>query len=160
MLKRTALIVLLALPLTQASAADSLARIESVSEDLMAVMFQAMIDEFGAQGVDTDKLQDALPDTSWDEPMRDAGRCVLDAFTAKIGEDGVDSMLDTMEARLPEIKAMGLEELDGIATLLPEGISEADASAINDQCGMSQLMQQKLMNPAFMSAVMSLMADN
>lgn len=159
MLKHAALLALLALPFAPATAANPLERIEAISEDITEAMFQAMVAEMGAQGMDTDKLQEIIPSTAWDDPMRDAGRCVVDAFTDKIGEDGVTDMLDKMEARLPEIQSTGMEALDGMQSLLPEGITEAEAEAINDQCGMTRLMQQKMMNPEFMSAVMSLMSQ-
>ena len=160
MIKRTTLLALLLLPFSWAVASSPLERIESISEDMTALMFDAMIEEMGAQGIDTDQLRELIPNTEWDQPMRDAGSCVIDQFTAKIGEDGVNAMLDNMEARLPEIQNGGMDALEDMQTLLPEGISEEEADAISNQCGMTQLMQQKMMNPEFMSAVMSLMSQN
>ena len=160
MLKHIASAALLTLSCATASANDALERIEVISEDMTAALFDAMVEELGAQGADTDALKRIIPSTEWDAPMREAGQCVVDEFTARIGEDGLNAMLDKMEARLPEIKGAGMEALENMQSLLPEGMSEADASAINDQCGMTQLMQQKMMNPEFMSAVMSLMSQN
>ncbi|MEM9603721.1 MAG: hypothetical protein AAGA11_12720 [Pseudomonadota bacterium] len=160
MLKRAACIALFLLPFSQSHASDALERIEAISEDMTSLMFDAMLTEMGAEGVDTSKLAELVPSTEWDEPMRDAGRCVLDRFTARIGDDGVDAMLDQMEARLPEIRAGGMQAIDQLGSLLPEGISEAEADAINSECGMTRLIREKMMNPEFMSAVMSLMSEN
>lgn len=159
MTSRLALILLLILPFSPAQANDTLDRIESISEQMTAAMFDAMLDEFKARGIDTSSLAKVIPDTSWDEPLRDAGRCVVDRFTDTVGADKLAEMVDALEARLPAVESGGMQAIEDMQSFLPEGVSEADAAAINEACGMTALMQQKLMSPAFMSEVMSLMSN-
>lgn len=160
MSKNAALIATLSLTLSSvAFADDALQRMESLSEQMTQSMFGAMIDEIAAEGIDTTELKALIPNTEWDQTMRDAGSCVLEQFTAKVGEDGVSAMLDNLETTLPKIKELGIEDTDSMPNLLPPGMSEEQATAISNQCGMTALIQQKMI-PAFMSAIMAAMSES
>ena len=138
---------LIALPLTAlmtlaapAGADPQLDRMEDLSERMNALINAAAIAELPA-------LEGSLPAPDWDEPMRGAFACVLDAYRAEIGRDGVDAMLDQMDAALVDLtpEALMSGEMDA-QMQLPEGLSEARSVEIMNSCRVIELMMERMMN--------------
>ena len=143
-----------------AVASDRLDRLETISEELTQLLYQAMVNEIAAGGADVTKLREAIPNSDWNQPMREAAQCVLEQYQQKIGSEGVDKMLDDMEASLPELREGGMAAMEKNQDLQPEGISEDEAISINESCGMADLMQENMMAGEFMSEFMKLMGGN
>lgn len=143
---------------TAAFAQSALERMEVVGESMAGVMFDAMISEVEASGADVTALRAAVPDMSWDEPMRGAAGCILEKYEAEIGPDGIEAMLLKMEETLPKLQGLNIEEMDALqADLEPEGISMDQSLAINNECGMTDLMMARMMDSQFMTLLMEAM---
>lgn len=157
MIKKNCTAVLLLTLTCFASADDRLDRMAAIGEEMSAIMYQGMIAQLEAEGVDASALRSMIPDTSWTDGMREAATCVLDRYDAKIGASAVDTMLDNMESMLPRAREGGLEAIESLMSLQPEGMSDEEAVAISQSCGMMQAMQESSMAGDFMSEVMKLM---
>lgn len=157
-MKRIAAIAMLTPLLTFNSYAnDNLERMEEVGEQMSKLMFEAMVHDIAANGADVSKLKTLIPDTSWDQPMRDAASCMLDKYEAKIDTAGITKMLDDMEALLPKLKGGGMAALENASNMQPAGISDQEAIAINKSCGMMDLVQKNMAADGFMKEVMKMM---
>lgn len=158
MMKKTVLFLLFFLATMAAQADSRIDRMEVIGEEISQLMYEVMIDEIAANGVDVTRLRAMIPDTSWDQPMREATGCIIDKYEQKIGAGEIDKMIARMEATLPELrKGGGMEVLDKASSMQPEGISDQEAISISQSCGMMQLMQEKAMAGDFMTEVMKLM---
>ena len=143
-----------------AIADEQLERMESISEEMTTLMFNAMVDSAKSEGADTSVLETLIPDASWDEPMRDAGKCMLEKYKQKIDADGVDKMLDELEAIIPTLRTGGMEAMEKMANIQPSGISDEESMAINQECGMIELQQEKMMANEFVNELMRLSMGN
>jgi uncharacterized protein (UPF0335 family) len=136
---------------------DQLERMESVTEELTQLFYEAMLKQVESQGVNISKLKALIPDTKWDAPMREAASCVLNEYKQKIGNNGVDDFLDKIEALVPKLKGANMQDLENMADVQPKGITEAETFAINEACGMDELVQERMINEAFMGELMKQM---
>lgn len=136
---------------------DQLNRMEAVTEELTQLFYEAMLKQVESQGVNVSKLKPLIPDTKWDAPMRESASCVLDKYKQKIGKSGVSDFLDQVEALLPTLRKGDMQVIENMADVQPKGISEAETFSINEACGMDELMQERMMNEAFMAELMKQM---
>jgi len=145
-MRRTLLTLLVALP-TSAAAQDQLDRFEALSERSTNLMVGKMI---AMTGGDTA----SAPEFTWDAPMRDAGRCMLERYEAEIGAAGVTEMFDRMDAFLDESADLSLEEMSeaGLDTL-PDGLTTDESIAITQDCGMVDLQLDWMSNSGLMQAM-------
>jgi len=130
-------------------------RLETLSEEITAVVYARMVEELAATGADSAALAEAMPDPSWDDAFRDAGQCMLEAYDAEASAEAVDRMLSDMEDVLPRIAGASLEEMEELGSFLPAGLTESDSLRINQQCGMMDLQRERMMQSGFMEAMMA-----
>jgi hypothetical protein len=159
-MKRILLSASIALLPTLAFADSQLDRLEDVSESMNDIMFDMMIREAVNEGADPEPLRAAVPDTSWDKPMRDAGQCMLDKLIEASSEAAVDQMLGEMEAALPKLENMSLETMGDELDFLPEGISDDRSLEINSECGLADVMMDRMEQSGFTEAMMQSMVGN
>jgi hypothetical protein len=69
-------------------------------------------------------------------------------------------MLDDMEAFIPKMAEADLENMGDEADFLPDGISEEFSVSVNEECGLSDLMMNRMEESGFMAAMMQSMAGN
>lgn len=144
-----------------AAVADTqLERLEVISEQMNDVMFEMMIREAVKEGANPEPLRAAVPDGSWDAPMRDAGRCLLDRYVEASSASAVNTMLDEMELAIPQMADMDMDAMGEDFDFLPEGISEDQSIQINSDCGVAELMMERMDGSGFMQAMMEAMAGN
>lgn len=160
MRKLVTVLVMLLFTSSAAFANSDLERMEELSEELNTLMYTAMLDEMAAEGADVSKLRAMIPETKWNEPIRQAAQCVLDKYEDKIGKKGVTKMLDDLEAALPALNnSGGTEAFESIANLQPEGISDEETIALQRECGMVEQIQKQMMKGEFMTELMKLMSQ-
>lgn len=148
--------ILIALTLAAPTAlfADTqLDRLEALSEEMNLGMAQLMAREIAANGGDPAPMLAAMPDTSWDAEYRAAGTCMLDGYTSLIGSDGVDAMLDNMEAMLPQMATATMESMAEMNPL-PAGISQDQSIEITQSCGMMEIGMRRMQESGFTAAMM------
>ena len=148
--------ILIALTLAAPTAlfADTqLDRLEALSEEMNLGMAQLMAREIAANGGDPAPMLAAMPDTSWDAEYRAAGTCMLDGYTSLIGSDGVDAMLDNMEAMLPQMATATMESMAEMNPL-PAGISQDQSIEITQNCGMMEIGMRRMQESGFTAAMM------
>ncbi len=143
-----------------AIAETQLERLEVISERMTDAMFDAMIRMVERDGGNATPMREAIPDTTWDASYRDAGACLLDRFTAASSVTAVDKMLDDMEAFVPQMADMDLDSMGDDATFLPEGISEDFSVSVNQECGLTGIMMDRMDESGFMAAMMQSMSGN
>lgn len=125
----------IALPVA-ASAQSQLERFEALSEQMTALTYQGLAEQYPV-------LQGILPETDWGRPERRAGRCAVRRYEAAVGEDGVIAMLDELEAAIGT--AAPADILDGSFNPgVPEGLTAAQVQQINTECGLLELQMQRL----------------
>lgn len=157
MKKLIAVALLTALPV--AAATDTqLARLENIAEHMNDAMFNAMIRMVEKEGGNPAPLREAVPDRSWDAEYREAGSCMLDKYVEATSSAAVNKMLDDMEAFIPKLAEIDLETFEADQDFLPEGISEEYSMKVNSDCGMTDLMMQRMESSGFMAAMMQAMA--
>ncbi len=143
-----------------AIANDQTERMVEVSEKMSSIMYQVMIKEAAAKGADVTILKTKVPDTSWNQEMRNSGACVLDKYEQKIGADGVSAMLNRLEQAVADLsKVSTMESFSEMSSVQPEGISDQEAIAINTTCGLTAQLQKNMMANEFVQEVMRLMAQ-
>lgn len=143
-----------------ASAETQLDRLETISERMNDAMFDAMIRMVQQQGGNPEPLRSAIPDGTWDAAYRDAGACMLESFVAASSTSAVDKMLDDMEAFIPKMAEMDLENMSEETDFLPEGISEDFSISVNMECGLTDIMLDRMEKSGFMAAMMAAMGGN
>ncbi|GAA5064737.1 hypothetical protein N0B44_05615 [Roseibacterium beibuensis] len=137
--------VALALPMA-ASAQSALERMEAMSETMTEMTYTALVAEIPA-------LQGNLPTAEWDDEMRAAGECILDGVEDEVGEDGVNEMLDNMEAAMASATPEGLMQ-GTFQPALPDGITDQQMQAISNECGMVEIMMMRMAESGAMSIMM------
>lgn len=151
-------VLFVTLPIS-ALAETQLERLETISEQMTSGMFEAMIRMVEKEGGNPAPLRDAIPDSTWNDVYRDAGACLLDRYTNASSASAVDDMLDRMEAFIPEIAEMDLETMEEDTDFLPEGISEEFSLQVNSECGLTNLMMDRMEESGFMAAMMQSMME-
>lgn len=122
-------------------------RFEEVTEASQDQMLTMMLGG-DTSGVDMEML------TTWDDEMRDAAGCALDAYRENgVDDDQLSTMLDRMEALTDQdfetLEAYG-EAMAGAA----EGIPSDAASAVDEACGLSEIYMRRMQASGFMDAMM------
>ena len=144
-----------------AAFADSrLDRLEAISEEMTDAMYDAMIRMVEKEGGNPEPLRAAIPSLEWDDTFREAGACVLDKYISASSSSAVDDMLDRMEAFIPEMAEMDLDAFEDNTDFLPEGVSEDFSISVNEECGMTDVMLDRMEESGFMAAMMQSMAGN
>lgn len=155
------LLAMAAIAIPSISVAQSqLDRMETVSEAMTGTMVIMMVREMEANGVDATPLMEALPDMTWDDDMRVAGRCILERYSDAVGDTGVETMLTNMEAYNAEIEALGdnsgtIGDMPEPVDMMPEGFSEQQQMEIAQSCGMIELQLQRMKESGFSEAMMN-----
>ncbi|MHA7885750.1 hypothetical protein [Roseicyclus sp.] len=135
------------LPVT-AAAQSQLERMEVLSERASALMNEAMIAQLPA-------LEGNMPDPAWDDPMRAAYGCVLEGYVQASGEAAVDTMLDEMDAMMETATAETLMSgAFGDGVQLPEGMSEVQAQALMQDCGVMEIIMARMAESGAMQVMM------
>lgn len=139
---------------------NQLERLEQMSEEMVSLMYQALVKSIETEGADASTLKSLIPDSTWDDPMRDAARCILDTYEDTIGSEGINEMLDKFDVILPTLRGGNVDTLSSIGSIQPDSISVEEAIAINQACEMLELQQQKMQSSEFTKELMKLMAAN
>ncbi|MFL4470722.1 hypothetical protein ACERZ8_12815 [Tateyamaria armeniaca] len=155
---RAALVSLLLLCPSALFAQSQLERLEAVSEQMNLEMAKMMAREISANGGDPAPVMAALPDTSWDDEYRAAGTCMLNQYNAAAGTQGTDSMLDKMEAMIPQLETATMESLENM-DVRPEGVSEDQSIQIARSCGMIDLSMRRMQESGFTAAMMQAFSE-
>lgn len=143
-----------------ALAETQLERLEAISEKMNDAMFDAMVRMVEQQGGDPEPLRSAIPDGTWDSAYRTAGACMLDRYVEASSQSAVDTMLDDMEDFIPKMAEMDLENMSEETDFLPEGISEDFSISVNMECGLTDIMLDRMEKSGFMAAMMAAMGGN
>lgn len=141
-------------------AETQLDRLETISERMSDAMFDAMVRMVEQQGGNPEPLRAAIPESAWDDEYRAAGACLLDKFVAASSSSAVDEMLDEMEAFIPRMAEMELEAMGENTDFLPDGISEDFSISANEECGLTDIMLDRMDESGFMATMMQSMAGN
>ena len=142
-------IALVTVALPGLALADSrLDRMETLSAQLSEAMYAHVLKIYP-------QAEGALPDPSWNDAIRTAAVCTLDAYEAEIGNDGVDTMLDEMEKRVAA-------EIDDFEAWLSNmeydtGLTDDQQAAIEKSCGMAKASTDKMMSDPNMPNLMKAM---
>jgi len=154
-----AIAVILAISPTQGSAQTRLDRLESLSEEFTAVVYEKMVEELAPDPTEREAIAAAMPDAAWDDDFREAGGCILEAYETASSAEAVDQMLSDMEDALPRLADASMQEMEELGFFLPAGLSENDSLRINQECGMMELQRQRMMQSGFMEAMMDAARD-
>lgn len=142
-----------------AFAETQLDRLENIAEQMNDAMFDAMIRMVEKEGGNPEPLREAIPDGAWNAEYREAGSCMLDKYVEASSTSAVDKMLDDMEAFIPSLATMDLESFESDQDFLPEGVSEEYSMKVNSDCGMTDLMMDRMESSGFMAAMVQAMAS-
>jgi hypothetical protein len=115
-----------------------------------------MVEMAISDGADA-SLRDAdLPVFEWDDTMRDAGRCMLDRYVAEIVGDGMDEMLEEMDALFVEIEAaQSLERIEELSEGYDlGGLSDEKNVEIMQDCGMMAAQSAWMTESGFFEMMM------
>ena len=143
-----------------AFAESQLERLESISERMNDAMIEAMIRMVEKEGGNPEPLRAAVPANAWGDDHREAGRCMLEKFNEASSVSAVNQMLTEMEAFIPQLAGMDLDTFGDDVNLLPEGISEDYSLQVNSECGLSDLMVERMEESGFVAAMMQSMSEN
>ncbi|MFP7674382.1 hypothetical protein ACG74X_13625 [Marivita sp. S0852] len=143
-----------------AVAESQLDRLENISEQMNAAMFEAMVRMAEKEGANPAPLRAAIPDGAWDDSFRKAGACLLDKYNAAAGKDEINKMLDAMDAAIPQMADMDLDSSGDEFDFLPDGMTDDLAIQINSECGLTQLSLDRMEASGFTAALMQSMAGN
>lgn len=130
------------------AAQSQLERMEELSEQVSALMNEAMIAQVPA-------LEGNMPDPAWDEPMRAAYSCMLEGYVDASSEAAVDGMLDEMETMLETATAETLMSGEtSQAVQLPDGLSEEQAQGLMQSCGLMEVIMARMAASGAMQVMM------
>lgn len=145
---------------TIATAETQLERLEDISERMNTGMFEVMIRMAEKEGADPEPLRAAIPDGTWDDAYREAGACMLDRFNALTTTSEIDTMLDKMDAFVAQMATMDIDDEETQPDLLPDGVTEEMSMEINMECGVTEMMMQRMDDSGFSAALMQSMMGN
>ncbi|WP_439524738.1 hypothetical protein [Marivita sp.] len=141
-------------------AETQLERLEDVSERMNSAVMEMMVREVERQGGNPEPLRGAIPDGEWNDAYRDAGQCMLDRYTEASSQSDVDEMITKMEGMIPMMATANMEDLGDNMDITPEGISDELSMQINNDCGMTDLMLERMQESGFTEALMQSMSAN
>ena len=146
--------MIIAIAPTPGLAQSRLDRLENLSEEVTAMVYVKMVEELAPDRAESEVIAAAMPDATWDDDFREAGRCILEAYETESGEDAVDQMLSDMEDALPRMADASMEDMEEMSSFLPAGLTEDESLRINQECGMMELQRERMMQSGFMEAMM------
>ena len=138
--------------------ADTMERFEAISNEINGLMAEMMAKEIDQQGGDGDILRAAVPEQLWDNEMAEASECLLEKYEDELGSDGVDEMLDNMEAAMPMMADMTMTEFsdsDFADAMSPPGLDEDAVFEISQACGLMAIQVKRMRESGFMDAMMA-----
>ena len=135
-LRPSAALALAAILPTIAAADPQLDRLERLAE-LAGTKIAPVIEARNPE------LRGRLPDTEWDDDLRDAGACILAAYRREIGQDGVESVLADAETALA-VPIGSERDIRRLERLKPAGVEDAAALAILGRCGFLRIALRRL----------------
>ncbi len=95
-------------------------------------------------------LADFMPDWDWDDDMREAASCTIDAIRAEGGDEALNSYLDALDV-FAETEFTSMEQL---ATSAPVPISSDFAVATSQSCGTDAIAMRRMEESGLMGAMM------
>lgn len=96
-------------------------------------------------------LATVMPDWSWDDEMRTAATCTLDAIRAEGGEAAVSSYVTSMEA----FSTIEITSMEQMATATPIPINAEFAQQAGITCGSAEIAMRRMQESGFMEAMMT-----
>jgi hypothetical protein len=97
------------------------------------------------------EIAPAIPDWAWDEDMRAAAVCTLDAIRAEGGDAAVEGYLDEMEV-FAEIEITSMEQ---VAAITPVPINTDFAMRTGQACGTAEIAMRRMRDSGLMEAMMT-----
>ncbi len=97
------------------------------------------------------ELADVMVNWDWDEEMRNAARCTLDAVREEGGDEAVASYLDAMD----EFAVLELTSLDQIGRDTPVPINPDFAMATSQACGTAEISMRRMQESGLIEAMMN-----
>jgi hypothetical protein len=97
------------------------------------------------------EIAPAIPDWAWDEDMRAAAVCTLDAIRAEGGDAAVEGYLDEMEV-FAEIEITSMEQ---VAAITPVPINTDFAMRTGQACGTAEIAMRRMRDSGLMEAMMA-----
>ncbi|QXT39376.1 hypothetical protein [Gymnodinialimonas ceratoperidinii] len=96
------------------------------------------------------EIAPAIPDWEWDEEMRTAAACTLDAIRAEGGDAAVETYLDEMDV-FAEVEITSMEQM---ATVTPVPINPDFAMQTGQACGTAEIAMRRMQESGLMEAMM------
>mmetsp|Transcript_3341 Transcript_3341/g.5757 ORF Transcript_3341/g.5757 Transcript_3341/m.5757 type:complete len:153 (+) Transcript_3341:401-859(+) len=96
------------------------------------------------------EIAPAIPDWEWDEEMRAAAVCTLDAIRAEGGDAAVEGYLDEMDV-FAEVEITSMEQM---ATVTPVPINPDFAMQTGQACGTAEIAMRRMQESGLMEAMM------
>lgn len=97
------------------------------------------------------EIAPAIPDWAWDEDMRAAAVCTLDAIRAEGGDAAVEGYLDEMEV-FAEVEITSMEQ---VAAITPVPINTDFAMRTGQACGTAEIAMRRMRDSGLMEAMMA-----
>lgn len=96
------------------------------------------------------ELASAMPDWAWDDELRAAAVCTLDAMRAEGGDAAVSDYLTAMEA----YATTPITSMEQMATATPVPISADFAARTGQACGSAEIAMRRMQESGLMEAMM------
>lgn len=143
-----ALLVAASLAPLPALAQSQLDRMQALSEQANALMNEALIAQYP-------QLDGNLPAPEWDDRLRAAYGCVIDAYLQETDAAAVDAMLDQAETAMQGATAETLMsgQMEGMIDP-PAGMTEQQAQALMGSCGVIEVMMTRMAESGAMQIMM------
>lgn len=101
------------------------------------------------------QLAGNLPSPDWDDSLRQAYACVLDAYVDASSVSAVDRMMDDMEAALEGATGESILNGEINETIgMPDGMSPGQAQALLGECGVMNIMMMRMAESGAMEIMM------
>lgn len=92
----------------------------------------------------------SIPDWNWDDEMRSAASCTLDAIRAEGGDAAVATYLEEMEV----FATVEITALDQMAAVTPVPINPDFAMRTGQACGTAEIAMRRMQESGLMQAMM------
>ncbi|WP_341863870.1 hypothetical protein [Gymnodinialimonas sp. 57CJ19] len=92
----------------------------------------------------------AMPDWAWDDEMRSAAACTLDAIRAEGGDAAVSSYLDEMDV----FATVQITSVEQMASATPVPINPDFAMQTGQSCGTAEIAMRRMQESGLMQAMM------
>lgn len=112
--------------------------------DRMARMSMALNEKMITSVVDAvPEAASVIPRLQWTQRLADAAACTLNEYRARIGQEGVDAMMDRMQALIdrPSLSMTDLATEGAALSPLPQD----QVAAIEERCGMAKANIEQMM---------------